>query len=120
MQERCRDAWEQAQSAEGLERMRLINLAFPYAVRANANSPGLRILWNNNEKCWTVCDTAGFITLVPKDDVATLLVMIGMESALAGAVRDVVEGRERKERRKVEPPPPPVKKKKLTLGDLGL
>jgi hypothetical protein len=119
LQAEAREALAQSETAEGLEKLRLINAAFPFAIQGTGY--GLRISWTGDG--WSISDTAGFITILPRDDSASLLVMIGMESARAGSVREVITGKKRASVLREVKLPEPVKrdpKKKLTLSELGL
>ena len=125
MQQDCLIAWDKAKTAEGLEKMRLINQAFPYAVDGGSAISGLRFKWHVTECKWVASDAAGFITLIERYDIATMLIAIGMEAARAGAFREAIEGKKPEELplpRSVfdEPKPKKPAKHKLTIADLGL
>lgn len=115
MQERCQAALEKAKTAEGLEKMRLLNEAFPFAL-TGGDSSSLRFSWHPKEMKWTVCDSEGFLTLIEKEDVSTMLIAIGMEAAKAGSFRSLITGKERRQ----EPPKAKRFGAKLTLEDIGL
>lgn len=112
-QQRCREAYEKSRTASGLEKMRLISEAFPYAV--NGGEGGLRLSWKREEKSWAIADSAGFITLIPEDDMVTLCVALGMEYGRAGSFRELVTGKKRRDSPKSE-----RFGKELTLDSLGL
>ena len=116
LQDRARVAWAKAQKAEGLERLRLINEAFPFAITGGPSS--LKFMWHFKEKKWTAMDGTGFITLIEPDDIATMLIAVGMDADRPGAFRELVEGKKRAE----TPAPPPKKEKKPvpSLSELGL
>lgn len=115
MQAEAQEALAQSESAEGLEKLRLINKAFPFAIQGHPH--GLRIAYDNGG--WSISDLEGFITVVDKEDTTTLFVMIGMETARRGSVREIITG---KKRPIAEPSPrrESLKGKKITLADIGL
>ena len=121
MQAEAREALLASEEAEGLEKLRLINKAFPFAVQGSGQ--GLLIAWTGAD--WSISDTAGFITRLEKDDVVTMLVMIGMEAGKKGSVREIVTGEERKAKIVALSDVKPnelhnMKSSKLTLANLGL
>lgn len=121
LQADCQEAWEKSKSAEGLEKLQLIRQAFPFAVQGAPG--GLRISWD--EKGWTIADSGGFITILDKDDIVTMLVILGMESAAPGSFRELIEGKKRREEVKPAPKPPhpdfaKYQRGKITLADIGL
>lgn len=114
MQAEAHEALAQSEKAEGLEKLRLINKAFPFAIQGHPH--GLHIAYDNGG--WSVSDIGGFITVVDKEDTNTLFVMIGMETARRGSVRELITGE-----KKTAPPTPcreALKGKKITLADIGL
>ena len=118
MRAECKEALLKSESASGLERLQLINKAFPFAI--NNSSAGLLISWTGDG--FSVSDNAGFITKLDRDDVCTMLVMIGMETAKRGSVREVITGEKKKEiiREVRTPIVKIVPKGKLQLKDIGL
>jgi hypothetical protein len=119
LQAEAREALAKSETAEGLEKLRLINKAFPFAIQGTGY--GLRISWTGDG--WSISDTGGFITILDRDDATTMLVMIGMESARAGSVREVITGKKRASVLIETTLPEPVKMKKpekLTIAELGL
>jgi len=122
MQVVCKEAWTAAQRATGLERMKLVHKAFPFAISGGANPDGgcLRICWSERYNSFWVSDSAGFITLVPESEAdGTIFAAIGMEANEKGSFREMITGKKPLKR----PPVPkiePKKKVKLSLKDLEL
>ncbi len=124
-QEACRDAWRKAQSATGLDRLRLIHRAFPHAVQG-ASKCQLIIAWSEKHKLYSISDFGGFLTLVNGPE---LRLALTIESTSPGKFRQVITGIEPKKREvsktftmDFEPAKSqrPKKTSGLTLGDLGL
>lgn len=111
----CQEAWEKSRRAAGLERMRLINLAFPFAIHGGSALGGLRVSYLHKHQALAVSDGAGFITLIEVDDWQTLFCALGMEAGERGSFRRTVEGG-----KAYKKPPPKKAHKKISLTDLGL
>jgi len=111
----CQEAWEKSRSTTGLERMKLINLAFPFAIHGGSALGGLRVSYLHEHRALAVSDGAGFITLIDIKDWQTLLCALGMEAGERGSFRRAITGGKAYE--KVQPK---KENRKLTLTDLGL
>jgi len=109
----CAESFTAATTSSGVERLRLINRAFPWSV--HAGFPSLRISWNEKFHLFNVCDYAGFITLVEFEELPS---MIKMETRRQGAVRAWIEDRPLKKTQ--VPKIPPSNKLELESLDLDL
>lgn len=122
----CAEAREAAREAEGLERLQLIHKSFPYAI-TGGDAHGLRINWHPTERGFTIADGGGFITIIPENHTEYLFILLGMEAARSGAVRELITGQKRAEARRSALPPIPEHKpkrqvpgRKISLADIGL
>ena len=119
-QKDCAEAWSLSRLALGLERMRLISLAFPFSIKGSEAEGALSFHWHPKEKSFVVSDWGGFITFVPEDAPEVLLEAIKMEFQQRGAFRESVTGEKAKLKRKPKEKFVRTQKKQLSLKDLGL
>ena len=117
----CHEAWKAAQEAKGLERMKLIHKAFPFAV-TGPSAGSLNISIDKEHNSLSVSDWGGFITLIPLNDlgVKELLVALGMERGDAGSFRELITGVKREVRAQPKQATPRPKPAKISLDDLDL
>ena len=116
----CHEAWELSLSATGIEKMKLIAEAHPYAVdRSNAEG-SLHIHWHPRLSSYMICDFSGFITMIPEDEPDILIEAIKLEFHQRGAFRESITGEKAEPLRM--PPKKFVRTQKIhiKLGDLGL
>lgn len=117
----CAEAWQLSSLATGLEKMKLIAEAHPYAVDRSEAEGCLHIHWHPRLRVFMICDYGGFVTMIPEEDLSALTSAVKMEFDQRGAFRESITGEKAAPIRKVAP----VKfvrtqKKQLSLKDLGL
>ena len=118
-QQECRDAWEAAKLLIGIEKMKMIHKAFPFAVAGGGAESSLHFDWHPEHKWFCVCDYGGFITLIPEDDLETLAAAIKLEFQQFGAFRETITGQKARPVSRRQPVKK-IKRTSLSLKDLGL
>ncbi len=118
-QDACTKAWEESRLRNGIDRMKLIYKAFPYAV--NGGGSGLRLTWVEEFNGLGLADSGGFLTLIDDGDILQQLFhLLSLESRTPGAVRALITGVPLPERALEDPQVPKILEKKLSLKDLDL
>ena len=126
----CEEAHEAIDSAEGIERLRLIRKAFPFALTLGECEGHLTLAWSVKHAAIAVFDLGGFLTLILPDhsgDLSFLFDALRSESRTAGTLRYILTGQKpppRRLRPSERPKAAEYKPKKpldlITLADLGL